>query len=744
MGEDALVLPLGDRFKDLLHYFLSIDRVYCFLKRTKAPVISLQRISTVYNSLFGTDSFDEEKLKILCMLNNKLMRLRSEERDGMETELVIFEYIKLTAGSDLCAAKRKKSCEESILAYLKDKHRSNSLYSSWDLSRGWHPDFSVDEVELPVPCVVSSNPPSKKVKDPLSTSTTENLMAAIAGNDTAKINEAIEALKRLDFYRNQIQYSKLIPGAKAIFGVLSTPLHPLLQRALERRNIDMLYAHQVKGIEALLSGKHVIVTTGTGSGKSLIYNIPILHSHLTLTSPATALYLFPTKVLAQDQLATLSSLSEGMGVFASTFDGDTPPRERDNLRQRCGKGTVLLTNPDTLHCTLLPGHKLWCDFFSSLKFVVLDEAHTYCGGFGTHVAMVLRRLLRVCASYGCRPQFICCSASVRNPLKLMKSLLPVVALKGGEEGIVVVDQDTSARGNRLLLVWNPHNFVSKPKPHNVAFQNEGSGGVVDVSTNVEKGKRALQLARSPVKSPSKFDGVRESLLPMLKRQRRALKSIPPSADQCLLGLDGGGLESRSVQAFLKGCEDGQGNFSPEGPEVIWQGRKRRKGSAENYPSIDLLSGGIGQSDCPDAGSSSNASSTEEARRLFLFLLLQQTNLRALLFAPSRKLVDSITASCSNDLDTIPSPSLLATSILGYRAGYSSEDRRRVEASMLHGKSIRGIVATSAMELGVDIGDLGATVHLGSVDICIYWYHLPNHFALRRLLWFTILLLAAGG
>ena len=188
------------------------------------------------------------------------------------------------------------------------------------------------------------------------------------------------------------------------------------------------------------------VVTSTASGKTLCYQIPTLESLLS-DPEATALYMFPTKALAQDQSRGLSrfiELAPDLEFVLGTYDGDTPPNMRRRLRE---EGRVILTNPDMLHQGVLPNHPRWARFFQNLRFVVLDEVHTYRGVFGSHVANVMRRLVRICPHYGTCPQFICCSATIANPRELSEGLT-------GRE-MTLVDNDGSPRGSRMFVFWNP-------------------------------------------------------------------------------------------------------------------------------------------------------------------------------------------------------------------------------------------------------------------------------------------------
>ncbi|HWQ28829.1 MAG TPA: DEAD/DEAH box helicase, partial [Dehalococcoidia bacterium] len=186
-----------------------------------------------------------------------------------------------------------------------------------------------------------------------------------------------------------------------------------LRDALARSGIEAPYAHQALAAEAALAGRNVVVVTPTASGKTLCYNLPVLQTILSDPS-ARALYLFPTKALAQDQMDELHGLVTAMGVDIRTFtyDGDTPQDARRKVR---AAGHIVVTNPDMLHTGILPHHTKWMKLFENLRFVVIDEMHQYRGVFGSHVANVIRRLRRICRFYGSDPVFICCSATIANP-----------------------------------------------------------------------------------------------------------------------------------------------------------------------------------------------------------------------------------------------------------------------------------------------------------------------------------------
>jgi DEAD/DEAH box helicase domain-containing protein len=220
-------------------------------------------------------------------------------------------------------------------------------------------------------------------------------------------------------------------------------LHPELLAALERLGIEQLYSHQAEAVLAATTGA-TIVTTGTASGKSMCFNLPTLHV-LCQQAQARALYLYPTKALAQDQARALASFGLTKRVRPAIYDGDTPREARRQIRKQAN---VVLTNPDMLHVGILPNHAAWADLFANLAVVVVDEAHVYRGVFGSHVGNVLRRLRRIAAAYGTSPIFLMTSATIANPIELAQRLT-------GLQEVSLIDRDGSAAPRRRIAIWNP-------------------------------------------------------------------------------------------------------------------------------------------------------------------------------------------------------------------------------------------------------------------------------------------------
>ncbi|HEY8990260.1 MAG TPA: DEAD/DEAH box helicase, partial [Candidatus Limnocylindrales bacterium] len=258
-----------------------------------------------------------------------------------------------------------------------------------------------------------------------------------------------------------ITHHAVLPAREAIWRDHPDWLDPRIRTGLASRGIDRLYSHQAEAIEAVRAGRDVVVVTPTASGKTLCYALPALQA-IADDPVARGLWLFPTKALGQDQVAEFSEMSAaaGLTISTATYDGDTPAPIRSAIR---GAGQVVVTNPDMLHAAILPHHTKWFQLFEQLRIIVIDELHTYRGVFGSHVANVIRRLLRLCAHYGSRPVIVCCSATIANPLELASTLTgrsPILVDRNGapsgERHVLLVEPPlthptTGARGSALTL-----------------------------------------------------------------------------------------------------------------------------------------------------------------------------------------------------------------------------------------------------------------------------------------------------
>ncbi|HLK67063.1 MAG TPA: DEAD/DEAH box helicase [Bryobacteraceae bacterium] len=235
------------------------------------------------------------------------------------------------------------------------------------------------------------------------------------------------------------------PASEGVYADIPAAVDARLRAALTKRGITRLYVHQADAFEQIAAGRNVVIVTPTASGKTLCYNLPVLD--LVLRDPgARAMYLFPTKALAEDQLHEFHSAVEEMGseIRAFTYDGDTPQDARKAIRQRAN---VVLTNPDMLHSGILPHHTRWARFFENLRYIVIDELHYYRGVYGSHLANLLRRLQRVCEFYNSHPQFICCSATIANPRELAE------ALTG--DSFTLIERNGAPRGEKFFIFYNP-------------------------------------------------------------------------------------------------------------------------------------------------------------------------------------------------------------------------------------------------------------------------------------------------
>src|SRR5713101_8276895 len=271
--------------------------------------------------------------------------------------------------------------------------------------------------------------------------------AALSRSSTAitRVHEVLDVLAARDVHGEILTAIRHYPAREAQWADFPAWTHSDLRAAYLGKGIRQLYSHQAAAAEIVRAGKNVVIVTPTASGKTLCYNLPILNATLE-GSDSRALYLFPTKALAQDQLAELHDLNQRLanrfGVF--TYDGDTPADARRSIRE---KGHIVLTNPDMLHTGILPHHTRWTRLFENLRYIVLDELHTYRGVFGSHLCNVLRRLRRIARFYGRDLQFICCSATIANPGDLASRLL--------ESEVEVLNSNGAPASEKTFVFYNP-------------------------------------------------------------------------------------------------------------------------------------------------------------------------------------------------------------------------------------------------------------------------------------------------
>ncbi len=334
-------------------------------------------------------------------------------------------------------------------------------------------------------------------------------------------------------------------------------LHPRLRESLEQRGFQGLYSHQGEVYEQVSAGRDVVVVTPTASGKTLCYNLPVL-DRILRDPDARALYLFPTKALAQDQLAELTATIDSIGADIGTFtyDGDTPQDARASIRARAH---VVVTNPDMLHKGILPHHTKWVKLLENLRFVVVDELHSLRGVYGSHVANIFRRLRRLCEFYGSRPQFICSSATIANPRELAEALT--------EREMTLVDESGAPRGERYFAIYNPpvvnrqlgirRSALNSAREVSLSFLGKGLQTIVFAPSRLATEVLVTYLKEALETKPGSegiIRGYRGGYLPLKRREiERGLRQGSVlgvvSTNALELGIDIGGLDAAVLVGY---------------------------------------------------------------------------------------------------------------------------------------------------------------------------------------------------
>lgn len=342
------------------------------------------------------------------------------------------------------------------------------------------------------------------------------------------ISELIAQWQQDELIAPNIAYMRTVDGKDADYAQFPEVLHPSIVKALQAKGIERLYTHQRQALDYAIAGQHFTAITPTASGKSLCYHLPVLQQ--ILNEPTSrAIYLFPTKALAQDQKSALNELLEEMDeeILSYTYDGDTSPSIRTKVRKA---GHIVMTNPDMLHSGILPHHTKWVSLFENLKYIIIDELHTYKGVFGSHVAHVLRRLKRIANFYGSNPQFICTSATIKNPKELAETLT-------GEKQMLISESGAPV-GKKNFIFYNPPIV-------NTTFGVRRSA-VLEVNTLARKlyeaGIQTIVFAKSRVR------------VEMLVTYLSSLTS-KKIADESIKGYRGGYLPSER-RVIEKGLRDG--------------------------------------------------------------------------------------------------------------------------------------------------------------------------------------------
>jgi DEAD/DEAH box helicase domain-containing protein len=380
-----------------------------------------------------------------------------------------------------------------------------------------------------------------------------NASAGLETGSTAitRVHEVLEAFAGCDTRGEILTAIRHFPAREAQWADFPAWVHADLVAAYATKGIRQPYSHQAAAAEAVHAGKNVVIVTPTASGKTLCYNLPVLNAILE-NSDSRALYLFPTKALAQDQLAELHDLNQRLenrfGVF--TYDGDTPSDARKSIRE---KSHVVLTNPDMLHTGILPHHTRWTRLFENLRYIVIDELHTYRGVFGSHLCNVLRRLRRIARFYGRDPRFICCSATIANPGELASRLL--------EAEVEVLNANGAPAAEKTFVFYNPP-VVNRALGIRRSYINESSRVAQeflkhDLQTIVFANSRLhtelllkyLQQANPPLPGkPETIRGYRGGYLPNERREiERGLRDARirgvVSTSALELGIDLGSLDA---------------------------------------------------------------------------------------------------------------------------------------------------------------------------------------------------------
>jgi len=365
------------------------------------------------------------------------------------------------------------------------------------------------------------------------------------------VEQLVDSLKRDNLFMEKVTRWETLPARPAQYAPFPEAFDDRLRAALARHGVHQLYTHQAQSYRAIQDGQDVVVVTPTASGKTLCYNLPVL-TQILKDPDSRALYLFPTKALSADQVAELYELIQLMGVDIKsyTYDGDTPGAARRAVRQA---GHIVVTNPDMLHSGILPQHTKWVKLFENLKYIVIDEIHTYRGVFGSNLANVLRRLMRLCAFYGSHPQFILCSATIANPKELAETLI-------GRE-VTLIDQNGAPCGEKHFVFYNPpvvnqqlgirRGVVPETRRITEMLFKCGIQSITFAKSRlqVEVLTRYLKdLARDPLGNSGRVRGYRGGYLPSERREiekglRAGTVDAVISTNALELGIDIGALDA---------------------------------------------------------------------------------------------------------------------------------------------------------------------------------------------------------
>ncbi len=370
------------------------------------------------------------------------------------------------------------------------------------------------------------------------------------------LEQLLGALKHDASFMENVTAWKTLDRREAAYAPWPEGMDPRVVQALEKHHVHQLYTHQADAFRAVSEGRDIVIVTPTASGKTLCYNLPVL-SEILKNPDARALYLFPTKALSADQVSELYELIEliGADIKTYTYDGDTPGSARRAIRQA---GHVVVTNPDMLHSGILPHHTKWVKLFENLRYIVIDEIHTYRGIFGSNLANVLRRLLRLCAFYGSHPQFILCSATIENPEELAATLIG--------RPVVKIDRNGAPSGERHFIFYNPpvvnrqlgirKSMLGETRRLASMLVRNGVKTIVFAKSRVQVEvltRQLKELVRNAVGDSERVRGYRGGYLPTERREierglRQGTVDAVVSTNALELGIDIDDRQSRSTQS----------------------------------------------------------------------------------------------------------------------------------------------------------------------------------------------------
>ena len=349
-------------------------------------------------------------------------------------------------------------------------------------------------------------------------------MLSLASTKACNLIAVVQEFERLiDQPESPIRAIRHQPATEGDFADLPDSVDPRLRESLKRRGIERLYTHQAEAFEQIEASNNTVIVTPTASGKTLCYNLPVLN--LLLHEPeARAMYLFPTKALAEDQLHGFQATADDLPgeIRAFTYDGDTPQDARKAVRHRAN---VVFTNPDMLHSGILPHHTRWAKLFENLRFIIIDELHYYRGIYGSHLANILRRLRRICSFYGSEPRFICSSATIANPRELAEELT--------ESPFALVDRNGAPSGEKYFVFYNPpvvnrhlgirRSYINETRRLAVELIDRGQQTLVFANNRLATEILITYLRGACLRGPAPDETIRGYRAGYLPRERREIE-----------------------------------------------------------------------------------------------------------------------------------------------------------------------------------------------------------------------------